>query len=371
MRVLHVYKSSPTNSHGGVEKFISCLARNIKPLGVRSTVMSIGNVQRVEFHKSKYYTEIKCPQHFELASTKFSGHSIRILGRIIKKYDVIHLHHPDPFASQIYTLSKNVGTVCVVTYHSDIVTQKWLEKLYRPLNSFFFKQVNTIVFTSPQYLTENQLGEATQSKSYVIPIGIDEPPTSTKMYDEISKWQKILPKKFILFVGQFRSYKGMIDLFNAMSKSTYQLVIIGGGKLEARLQKIKLQKGLDNVTFLGELGEIDKYAVLNLCSALVLPSCTRAEAFGISLVEAASVGKPLISCKIGTGTSFINIHNFTGIEVPPNEPICLENAISSILANEDTIKNFGRNARQHYLQLFTAKKMAKEYFKIYTQLIFE
>ena len=45
--------------------------------------------------------------------------------------------------------------------------------------------------------------------------------------------------------------------------------------------------------------------LLHLSRGFVFPSHLRSEAFGMSLVEAAMCGKPMVSCEIGTGTSFI------------------------------------------------------------------
>ena len=75
---------------------------------------------------------------------------------------------------------------------------------------------------------------------------------------------------------------------------------------------------------MGYLLEDDKVALINLCYAVVFPSHLRSEAFGISLLEGAMYGKPLISSEIGTGTSHINIDGETGLVVPPNDPVALQ-----------------------------------------------
>ena len=70
------------------------------------------------------------------------------------------------------------------------------------------------------------------------------------------------------------------------------------------------------VAVLGALDDADKVALLTLCYAVAFPSHLRSEAFGISLLEGAMYGKPMISSEIGTGTSYINIDGETGLVVP-------------------------------------------------------
>jgi rhamnosyl/mannosyltransferase len=79
-------------------------------------------------------------------------------------------------------------------------------------------------------------------------------------------------------------------------------------------------------------------------------------------------GKPMISCEIGTGTSYVNLDGQTGIVIPPQDPSALSKAMQ-IIANDQTLaERFGANARQRYLEYFTADKMTLEYVKNYTSL---
>jgi rhamnosyl/mannosyltransferase len=127
--------------------------------------------------------------------------------------------------------------------------------------------------------------------------------------------------------------------------------------------------GLRNVHFLGTLEDEDKAALLQLCYAIVFPSHLRSEAFGISLLEGAMFGKPMISSEIGTGTSFINIHGETGLVVPPSDPAAFRNAMSRLWSNPDMAADMGRSAEARYWELFTAEKMAAGYASLYRELL--
>ncbi len=116
---------------------------------------------------------------------------------------------------------------------------------------------------------------------------------------------------------------------------------------------------------MGQVAEKDKIVLLELCLAVLFPSHLRAEAFGISLLEGAMAGKPLISSEIGTGTSYINIHGETGLVVPPGDPLALRNAMQFIWEHPQEAAVMGKNAALRYQELFTGEKMVTEYEKIY------
>ena len=97
----------------------------------------------------------------------------------------------------------------------------------------------------------------------------------------------------------------------------------------------------------------------------------RSEAFGISLLEAAAVGKPMISCEIGTGTTFVNAASETGLVIKPGSPHDLREAMQYLLDNPDTAAKMGRNAQKRYRELFTAEQQAESYHKLYQSLLCE
>jgi rhamnosyl/mannosyltransferase len=100
----------------------------------------------------------------------------------------------------------------------------------------------------------------------------------------------------------------------------------------------------------------------------VFPSHLRSEAFGVALLEAARAGKPMISCEIGTGTSYVNIDQLTGLTVPPADATALASAMTAIWNNPDLAARMGHAARERYLELFTAKAMGQSYAALYREL---
>jgi rhamnosyl/mannosyltransferase len=80
-------------------------------------------------------------------------------------------------------------------------------------------------------------------------------------------------------------------------------------------------------------------------------------------------GKPMISSEIGTGTTFINIKDETGLVIPPNDSNALRNAMQYLWENEDTAKLMGQRAEQRYWNYFTAQEMVSSYVKLYQSVI--
>jgi rhamnosyl/mannosyltransferase len=79
-------------------------------------------------------------------------------------------------------------------------------------------------------------------------------------------------------------------------------------------------------------------------------------------------GKPMISSEIGTGTTYINIDNETGLVVPPDDPQAFGEAMRTLWEQPERAAEMGRRAEARYWELFTARKMAESYAALYHEL---
>ena len=87
------------------------------------------------------------------------------------------------------------------------------------------------------------------------------------------------------------------------------------------------------------------------------------------LVEAAMFGKPMVSCEIGTGTSYVNLADETGFVVPPENPQALAEAMNRLLADVDIARKFGLAARLRYEKLFSGQALGKAYAQLYQDVL--
>lgn len=368
MKVLHFYKTSYPETMGGVEQVIHNLASGSKNFDCEANVLSLSADSHYSEDEINGYKIFRVPRLIEIASTAFSLGVISKFKKLLLEADVIHYHYPWPFMDAVHFLA-SVKKPTVLTYHSDIIRQKYLFKLYSPLKRKFLRDVDVIVATSPNYLVSSDILCKYQDKVRVIPLGIDAN-LYTKSSDSVrEKWRSSLGNKFFLFVGVLRYYKGLHTLIDAAKGVDFPIVIIGAGPIENALKKQATVLGLRNVHFLGAVSEEDKSALIELCYAMVFPSHLRSEAFGIALLEGAMFCKPLISSEIGTGTSFINIHNETGIVVPPSDSVALRAAMQYLWDHPRKAQTMGKLARARYEKLFTARKMVESYVNLYKEVL--
>ena len=86
------------------------------------------------------------------------------------------------------------------------------------------------------------------------------------------------------------------------------------------------------------------------------------------LLEALRYEKPIISTELGTGTSWVNLHNVTGLVVPPSNPQELAKAINKISGSSKLWRSFSINAGKRFNDLFLNEKMGLELKKVYRKL---
>jgi glycosyltransferase involved in cell wall biosynthesis len=368
MKVLHFFKTYYPDTMGGVEQVIFQLAEGGIRNGIESEVLYLSPRGAMRNEQLANHVTHRSNENFQFASTGFSVGAFKDFSELAEQADIIHYHFPWPFMDLVHFLTR-VKKPTVVTYHSDIVKQKWLLKLYAPLLHAFLRDVDVIVASSPNYVASSPVLGKYVNKVKVIPIGIDRSTYPEATNTLLVKWRKTIGERFFLFVGALRYYKGLDFLLEAARQTQLPIVIMGKGPMEMALKKRAKDENLENVYFVGALSDSDKSALMNLCFALVFPSHLRSEAFGISLLEAAMYGKPLISCEIGTGTTYINIDGETGYVVTPGDSVSLASAMEKLWNNPENAALMGVNALNRYNAKFKGEDMVKSYDQIYKSLV--
>ncbi|WXL26070.1 glycosyltransferase family 4 protein [Ectopseudomonas mendocina] len=370
MRVLHLFKTYLPETVGGIEQVIFQLCQSGLAHGVESAVLALSNTPESGPIQIADHTVHLIKRDLDIASTGMSYRLLPKFKAMAKQFDLIHYHFPWPMMDLLH-FAAATGKPSVVSYHSDIVQQKYLLKLYRPLMHRFLRSVDHIITASPNYLATSDVLQHYKHKTTVIPYGLDKSIYPQPTIATIKNWESRFGKRFFLFVGVMRYYKGLHVLLNAAQGSDYPIVIAGAGPLEPELREQARRLNLSNVHFLGRVSEDDKAALLQQCSTLVFPSHLRSEAFGISLLEGAMYGKSMISCEIGTGTSYINIHGQTGLVVEPDNPKAFRSAMDQLWNNPEQAEEMGAHAEKRYWQLFSAQTMGKQVAELYQRVIDE
>lgn len=368
MRVLHFFKTYLPDTTGGIEQVIFQLAEGCRPLGVESEVLTLSRTPVPTRLRVGSHQVTRARQDLCVASTGFSLEAFGLFRKMAAQVDLVHFHFPWPVMDLVHFAARH-GKPTVLSYHSDIVRQRGLLTFYRPLMKRFLASMDRILVASPNYLESSEELALYRDKVTVLPFGLDPNAYPAVNANRMAHWRNRVGDGFFLFVGVLRYYKGLSFLLEALQGTDLPLVVVGSGPEEAALKAQAQRLGLSRVQFLGRLDEADKICLLQLSRALVFPSHLRSEAFGISLLEAAMCGKPMISCEIGTGTTFVNLHGVTGLTVPPADPTALRNALQRLYGTPELARTYGEAAAKRFAELFTAQRMCQETHAIYQALL--
>jgi len=362
MKVLHVYKTYVPDNFTGVPRVIHSLAEAQVDQGIASEVFALTESPAAGSMPVGRHVVRRARSRVSVASTALSVSAFRSFRDAVAEADLVHYHFPWPMGDLLH-LAHGRRRPAIATYHSDIVRQRFLKRLYAPVMERFLSDMDRIVATSPDYARTSPVLARHAARLAVIPIGIPDraPPDE----EAVAPWRERVGSGFFLFVGSLRYYKGIGYLVEAARLSGLPVVIAGRDE-EGELAGVSLPR---NVTFLREVGEDDKDALLALSRAFVLPSHLRSEAFGVALLEAARARRPMISCEIGSGTSYVNRNGETGLVVPPRRPDVFAAAMARLARDDTAAAAMGEAARARYEALFTDTAMARAYRDLYVSVL--
>lgn len=354
-----------TLSEGLVNKYdedVNVLTCNqIKSLKTINTKINGVNIRYVPTYN--FLASLPLSPGYFKEFTKYSG-------------DILHIHEPFPLADFSFLLFpklKSNFSKIVVSWHSDIIRQKWVLLFYKKYLLNFLKGVDKIIVSNPNMINNSDFLPFFKEKIEVIPIGVNINWTnSCSKSDDLSKEIRIANKApLALFVGRLVYYKGIEYLIEAISLvPDISLVIIGSGPLEKKIFEVINRLNLNSrIKIIPEVDEITLHAYFKVCDLFILPSVEKSETYGIVQIEAMACGKPVICTDLGTGTTFINQNEKTGLVVPPRNSKLLAEAINRLLSNDDLRRNLGTYAKERAFKDFTDEKMVAETYKVYQKLL--
>jgi glycosyltransferase involved in cell wall biosynthesis len=214
-------------------------------------------------------------------------------------------------------------------------------------------------------------GEARADEISVVPNGVTPPDTRYLIPSDQLREQLGVPDSavLILCVCRLEPEKDVTTLVEAMpllpASPPVHLVIAGAGSQEAALRAKATQWGLDDcVTFLGFRS--DALSLIAAADAFVLPS--KAEPFGLVLLEAMSLSKPVVATAAGGPLEIVE-DGVTGRLVPPSNPGALAAALQELILDPASRAAMGERGRRRFLEHFTADRMAAETLNVYRRVL--
>lgn len=173
--------------------------------------------------------------------------------------------------------------------------------------------------------------------------------------------------KFIFgFVGRIVDRKGINELYDAFLQIKHEytnthLLIVGKANLEQVSDK-SLMNRLEsdvNVTLTGYVNDVNDY--MAMMDVFVLPAWW--EGFGNTLIQAAAMGLPIISCDV-TGCRDAVKHDFNGILIPPKNTPVLKEKMLEFMQDKRKRDFFGENGKKWAMN-FDSKTIWSEMRKLY------
>lgn len=240
---------------------------------------------------------------------KFSIPKLKKLTALAKDYDVIAVHHGDPYLNLYYYL---LSKICrhkkyVRIMHSCFEEKRDSDYYYSQIKSFMSKLLlkkaiecsDACIFVSEAGLKTHLKAFSNLSKksSYVVYNGIG--------VEKIERGRRNVPQRKepinIIYVGRLHKVKGLSLLLDAIAilkeKYNIKLTIVGDGlEWEPLHEQTEILKISEIVFFEGQKDDVIPY--LENADIFVYPSVCE-EVFGISIVEAMAFGLICIANRVG------------------------------------------------------------------------
>lgn len=372
MKVLHVSKFFPPVM-GGIESVAWELVEGLNRQGITTQVLCA--------HHQAFGVHQQAPAGYDIwrtgswarvLSTSICPAMPLQLARLARKVDVIHVHMPDPMsAAALWMLQPRAKLV--VHWHSDVIRQRRALRLYEPLQRWVLNRADAVLATSPPYAGTSQALQRCAGKVTVVPIGIsDNPqPNSTQVAQALR--QRFKGKTMVFALGRMTYYKGFDVLIHAAARlpDSCAVMIGGDGELLAEYRSLVNRLGLaGKVHLLGKVLDHELKGHFEACDIFCMPSIVRAEAYGVAMLEAMVMGKPVVATNIeGSGVPWVNLHGLTGLNVSAQDPLALSEALNDLIADAPKRLRMGVAARQRYESEFRADQMTERVAGVYRRLM--
>lgn len=341
LRILVIATEAPP-VRGGIARIVGYLRDGLQERGHHTDVMAYPEVGRLVFGEVRLSSLI-----FKLPH----------LLRRMNEYDVVHIHGTTPTISDLSLLLISFchpRPLVIYTHHVDLDFQaaRFLNGIYNFVHHQLSARADaTIAATSD---TLNLLG--TIRKGYVIPYGID----LAQFRSEGAKDEQFT----VLFIGQFRPWKGVDVLLRAMSQVTNaRLIVAGQGAEEKAYRLLAAERGLD-CEFHISVSDDQLHVLYQRAHVVIVPSVSRLEAFGLALVEGMAAGCiPIASDLPGV----CEVVGHSGFLFPQGDADALAVILRNLRDHPERVQQLGADARLRSGE-FDRASTIREYERVMIEL---
>ena len=360
MRVLLLTDS---DAFAGTEQHMLTLAQGLNELSVDIAIACPGEAPLAQHARSRGVAVIDVPKRGQIDLK-----AVRVLAGLLKigEFDIIHAHNGrTAFLAVLALRLARCGRLVVTQHfltphHSSMHGLKGV--LWRSAHRWMNGNVSQFIAISSSVAQSIiQRRDAPAERVSTVFNGIDEPVVELVARNECLAALG-LPAEALLLIcaARLQKEKDLPTLILAMAQVVQSVpaahcVVAGEGServsLENQISALGLQRNVHLVGY--------REDVLQLISAgdvFVLPS--RAEPFGLVLLEAMALSKPVVASRAGGPLDIVE-DGVTGRLVEPGNATDLATAMVDLMANPDIRNAFGQSGRSRFLELFTASRLAE------------
>ncbi|HVE75642.1 MAG TPA: glycosyltransferase [Actinomycetota bacterium] len=363
MRVLHAFKDYYPPTPGGVELYIHEVVHSLK--GFQFAVLTSSRSKKRVVDHDEGVRVIRSAEKMRPASTPVTPEWKRFFSEA--GADLLHFHMPHPYGELAFLRSKATYPM-IAHYHADIVGRGMAFKFFKPFQQKFLSRASRIIVGSPRLIETSEALQPHRERAVVIPYGVD-PAEWAERPEEADELRQRFPGPLVVFLGRLAYYKGIDVLIEAMRTVDATCLIVGDGpkrkEIEDQIATLHLRH---KVVLVGAVEGSRRQTYLHAADVFVLPATSRAESFGIAMLQAMACGTPAISTEVGTGTSWVNQHESTGLVVEPGDKTALAVALKTILFDRDKREAMGVAAMDRVRDHFTKFNMLESLATLYSSL---
>jgi phosphatidylinositol alpha-1,6-mannosyltransferase len=290
------------------------------------------------------------------------AHLVRLLRR--KKIDAVNCHYLSEYFIHVVVAARLVGVPVVISVHgADVDQYAGATRLRRFLFRLIMSGADRIVACSKAMASQTmETFPAADRKVTHVYNAVD-------LADfEIAAGTPAVAGPFVLCVCRQVGKKGVDTLLRAFARlqpefPEVSLVVVGGGPLLEKHRALARELGIgERVVFTGNKPHAEVLPYVAACSVFVVPS--RAEPFGLVVLEAAYYRKGMVCTRVG-GIPEILTDDASAFLVEPDDPIALADRIAILLRESDRAALFGREAHDILMTRFRWEDRVKDYLAVY------
>jgi glycosyltransferase involved in cell wall biosynthesis len=358
----------------GTERHILDLARGLREEGAQIVILCPTPSPLADRASDDRFVVVSIPK-----AGLIDTNAIRTVYSLLKdqRLDVVHAHNGRTAVTASIAATWAGRGRCVATQHF-LSPNRTLQRgvkgiLSRAAHRWVSSRTHRHIAVSQAALAGMiQRQDAPQDRITVIPNGI-VPPAARELLprSEVRAELRIAPHQpLIVCVARLVPEKDIDTLIDAMKLVVAQrpdarCVVAGEGDLRPALEKHIRDAGVENAIQL--LGfRSDTLSLIHAADLFVLPS--KAEPFGLVLLEAMSLGRPVIATAAG-GPLEIVVESGTGLLVAPENPQPMADAIVRLIDDPALRDSLGDAGRQRFLDNYTVTRMAKATMDVYRQTL--